>query len=325
MFNPVKYFRNRKVGVALGSGGSKGIAHISVLEMLKAEGIPVHAISGSSIGAVVGALFSIGEMERYRDDLLSMDWKELISLVDPVFPKTGLVEGKKLRAFLARYIPEKTKIEDLPVPLSVVATDYYTGKPVVFTSGNVLDALRASIAIPGVFTPVKFGESLLIDGGVSDPLPVDVLARMGAGLTIAVNLHPSLPRRRFASSVKKEMAKATEADASNIVIASGADSRDQSSSIARLTGFLTQRKKKRENGKDQEPNIFDIIAQSIEIMEYMNTLMILKAYDPDVIIEPDLIGMPTLDFTNAARALAEGREAYKKVHSQIVRRIKYWV
>lgn len=327
MFNPVKYFRNRKIGVALGSGGSKGLAHISILEFLKTEGIPINMISGSSIGAVIGALFSIGSLEDYRDDILRMDWKELIRLVDPVLPRSGLIEGKKIRAFLTRYIPENAKIGDLPIPLSVVSTDYYTGKPVVFTNGNLLDALRASIAIPGVFTPVKFGTSLLIDGGVSNPLPVDVLERMGAGHTIAVNLHPSLPRRRFVSSVKKEMEKAKEADAKELLVQNQGDhnSGELKISIRQLTKFLEKRKKKKERDEKQEPNIFDIIAQSVDIMEYMNTLMILKVYKPDVVIEPDLIGMPTLDFTNAARALAEGREACRKVRGQIVRKIKIWI
>lgn len=326
MFNPAKYFRNRKVGVALGSGGSKGLAHISVLEFLKTEGIPVNMISGASIGAVIGALFSIGALEDYRDDILRMDWKELIRLVDPVLPKTGLVEGKKLRAFLARFIPEKTQIEDLPLPLAVVATDYYTGKPVVFTSGNLLDALRASIAIPGVFTPVKFGDSLLIDGGVSNPLPVDVLERMGAGRTIAVNLHPSLPRRRFARSVKNEMAKAREASANEITISSQAaqSPAERKGAIRQLTNFF-ERRKKGDDAGERDVNIFDIIAQAVDIMEYMNTQMILKVYKPDVVIEPDLIGLPTLDFTQASRALAEGREACRRVRGQIVRKIKLWV
>ncbi len=326
MFNPVKYLRNRKVGIALGSGGSKGLAHISVLEFLRAEGIPIDLISGASIGAVIGALFSIGSMESYRDDILSMDWKEFIKLVDPVFPKTGLVEGKKLRAFLARYIPERTKIEELPIPLAVVATDYYTGKPVVFTNGNLLDALRASIAIPGVFTPVKFGTSLLIDGGVSNPLPVDVLERMGAGLKIAVNLHPSLPKRRFARSIKKEMEKSREGDATDLKMMNSADEvLHNKGTLWQLANFLEKHRKKKDGSNEREVNIFDVIAQSVDIMEYMNTQMILRAYKPDVVIEPDLIGMPTLDFTQAARALAEGREACRKVRGQIARKIKLWV
>ncbi len=326
MFNPVKYLRNRKVGVALGSGGAKGLAHISVLEFLKAEGVPIDMISGSSIGAVIGALFCIGAMESYRDSILSMDWKEFIKLVDPVFPRTGLVEGKKLRAFLERYIPEHTKIEALPIPLAVVATDYYTGKPVIFTSGNLLDALRASIAIPGVFTPVKFGSSLLIDGGVANPLPIDVLERMGAGLKIAVNLHPSLPKRRFARSVKKEMEKSREGDATDLKTVDGSDEVvPHKGALWQLANFLEKRKKKKEGVSEREINIFDIIAQSVDIMEYMNTQMILRVYKPDVVIEPDLIGMPTLDFTRAAWALAEGREACRKARGQIVRKIKLWV
>jgi NTE family protein len=332
MFNPLKYMRNRKVGVALGSGGSKGIAHIAVLDYLKNEGIPVDMISGSSIGAVVGALFSVGAMKEYRSDLLKMDWKEMLSLVDPVFPRIGLVKGKKLRAFLARYIPESAKLEDLPVPLSVVATDYRTGLPVVFTRGNVLDALRASIAIPGVFTPVKYGDSLLIDGGVSNPLPLDELKRMNAGLTIAVNLHPTVPGRLFRRVARNVIPKASPADPASL------DMRDESDSAVpgkgegpergkfwKITHFLKGPGKNRDNEEEHDPNIFHIISQSIDIMEYINTVMILKYYRPSVIIQPNLIDMTTLDFTRAGRALSEGYAACRRVRRQLRTKIKFWV
>ncbi|MCX7678559.1 MAG: patatin-like phospholipase family protein [Spirochaetes bacterium] len=314
------------MGVALGSGGSKGLSHISVLEFLKAEGIRVDMIAGSSIGSVIGALYSIGAMESFRDEILSMDWREYIKLVDPVFPRTGLVKGEKIRDYLARFIPEKTKIEDLPIPLSIVATDFYTGKPVVFRSGNVLDAIRASISIPGVFTPVRWGESILIDGGVSNPLPVDVVKRMGAGLTVAVNLHPSLPRKRLSRATREKMEQVHEADANKITYSHGTDSSssEQKTWMWQLTAFFEKRRIKPHPEKN-EINIFTVIAQSIDILEYMNTQMILHAYKPDVTIEPDLIGMPTLDFTNAARALAEGREACRRVRGQIIRKIKFWL
>ncbi len=326
MLNPLKYFRNRTVGVALGSGGAKGLAHIAVLDYLKTEGVPVHRLAGSSIGAVIGALYSIGAMERYRDELLKMDWKELLSLVDPVFPRMGLVEGKKLRGFLSKFIPEKANLEDLPVPLSVVATDYFSGLPVVFTRGNVLDALRASIAIPGVFTPVKYGDSFLIDGGVSNPLPVDVLARMKSGLTIAVNLHPTLPRRFLKKTVREALDSAAMADASAIedggAMSSGATAgKDGRWRISNLIG--SHRKSKEE--KDPAPNLFQIISQAIDIMEYMNTLMILRAFKPAVLIQPDLIDMPTLDFTHASRAIEEGYAACRRVQGQLQRKIKPWI
>lgn len=326
MFNPLKYLKNRKVGIALGSGGSKGIAHIAVLDFLKSEGVPVDMIAGSSIGAVVGALFSAGAMERYRSDLLNMDWKEMLSLVDPVYPRMGLIEGKKLRAFLAKYIPESTKLEELPVPLSVVATDYRTGLPVVFTKGSVLDALRASISIPGVFTPVKHGDTLLIDGGVSSPLPLAELARMKPGLTIAVDLHPSVPvpgpgrgerKMAIAAPSSLDMGEGTADGAAAV-------KDDGGGKLWNISRFLGG-KKKSGGEKEHAPNIFHVISQSIDIMEYMNTMMILKHYRPGVIIQPDLIDLPTMDFTQAGRALGEGYAACRRVRRQIRRKILLWV
>ncbi len=332
MVNPLKYLRNRKVGVALGSGGAKGLAHIAVLDYLATEGIPVHMIAGSSIGAVVGALYSIGGIRDFRNELLNMDWKEMLSLIDPVFPRMGLIEGNKLRKFLSRFIPESTMLEDLPIPVSVVATDYITGQPVIFNRGNVLDALRASISIPGVFTPVHYEDTLLIDGGVSNPLPVDVVKRMGAGLTIAVNLHPSIHGSFIRKAVKKALGSPESSDTSGIKVGSGdaagktgkavKSSGGGFAAIAALLGF-DHREKKVE--KKHEPNIFHIISQAIDIMEYMNTLLILKTYRPGVVIQPELIDLPTLDFTNASRALSEGYAACKKVRSQLRRKIRLWV
>lgn len=331
MFNPLKYLRNRKVGIALGSGGSKGIAHIAVLDYLSGEGVPIDMIAGSSIGAVVGALYSVGAMKQYRSDLLKLDWKEMLSLVDPVFPRIGLIAGRKLRKFLSRYIPESAKLEELPVPLSVVATDYRTGLPVVFTTGNVLDALRASIAIPGVFTPVKYGDSLLIDGGVSNPLPLDVLKRMNAGLTIAVNLHPAVPGRWFRRMVKEAMPETSLANPGSLDLRDEGDASGSTEpgpdrgKFWKITHFLEKSGKKKGIAKDHEPNIFHVISQSIDIMEYMNTVMILKHYRPSVIIQPNLTDMPTLDFTRAGRALSEGYAACRQVRRQINTKIKFWV
>jgi predicted acylesterase/phospholipase RssA len=137
MFNPLKFVRrNRTVGLALGRGGAKGLAHIGVLEYLEEAGISVDMIAGSSIGAVVGALHCAGTLKRFRDDLLELSWKDRLAMVDPVVPKKGLLGGKKLLAFLSRYIPRDANIEDIPVRLAVVTTDYGTWGPLVFEKGK---------------------------------------------------------------------------------------------------------------------------------------------------------------------------------------------
>ena len=190
MSNPLKFFGNRTVGLALGSGGAKGLSHIAVVEYLRSMEIPIHMIAGSSIGAVVGAIYCVGALDRFKQDILKLTLREMLKYMDPVVPRSGLIEGKGFVKFLERYVPPAALLEELEVPLAVVATDYATGAPVVFRSGNVLEALRASVSIPGVLVPVRYRDTLLVDGGVSIPLPISVVRGMGAGLTIAVNLHP---------------------------------------------------------------------------------------------------------------------------------------
>ena len=157
----LRVFGKQRVGVALGSGGSKGIAHISVLEFIDSLGIPVHMISGSSIGAFVGAIYSVGALKKLKEDLLKMKRLEMLPYFDPVFPKSGILGGKKVMEFMRRYIPVDTRIENMQIPLGVVATDLGTGRAVVFKSGNLLDALRASISIPGIFEPVRYRDRVL--------------------------------------------------------------------------------------------------------------------------------------------------------------------
>ncbi len=299
MFNPFKSLRpNRSVGLALGSGGAKGIAHIGVLERLDASGIPIGMIAGSSIGAVVGALYCAGSLDRFRDDLAAMSWKDRIALVDPVIPKQGLLGGKKLKAFLGRYIPPSANIEDFPVRLAVVATDYRTWSPLVFEKGNVLDALRASVSIPGVFTPVRFRDTLLIDGGVSNPLPVDVVKRMNAGITIAVDLHPLRE--------KKSLRKIAEGNTASVreEVSAGMEERNEETSAGE--------------------NIFSIIAQSIDIMEYVNTFLLVKYARPTVVIQPDLNDLGTLDFTQIERAVEEGRAACRRKAFALKMKAELW-
>jgi NTE family protein len=330
MFNPLKYFRNRKVGLALGSGGSRGIAHIAVIERLQSMNIPIHRIAGSSIGAVVGALYSAGSLADFKRDLLKMKWSEMVALADPVFPRSGMFAGKKVMQFLGRYLPGDGNIEDLPVPLTVVATDYYTGRPVLFTKGNIRDALRASISIPGVFTPVRYGDTFLIDGGVANPLPVNVLYRMDARLSIAVNLHPTLLQKPLKKLVRRVIragrgeAQEGESDGDGPIGFLTPSKRSPANWLKSIENWLGVGLEKKEEYELKDPNIVSVITQSIDIMEYVHTDMLLKHYRPTVLVQPDLPDLQSLDFTQAPRALDEGNAACERVRGQITRRIRYW-
>lgn len=185
---------NPPIALALGAGAARGLAHIGVLQTLSEAQVHIDYIAGTSIGALVGALFAAGvdlkELERLACSL------RLRHVVDFVLPGSGLVGGEKLRAFLNLFLRDKT-FADLYLPLAVVATDLQTGEEVVIHQGPVVEAVLASCAIPGIFRPVHHLGRRLVDGGLVDRVPVRVAAGMGAGLVVAVDVGPRLTASRL--------------------------------------------------------------------------------------------------------------------------------
>jgi NTE family protein len=195
--------RRKRVGLALGSGAARGLAHIGVLEVLRQEGIPVDMIAGTSAGAVFGAIYAAStDTERIKRQALELNWKTL-SLIDPALPRTGLIKGKKIIELISTYVGSDTLISDLKIPFACVATDIDTGEEVVIDRGPLLEALRASISIPAIFTVVKRDDRYLVDGGLTTPVPVSVARRMGADFIIAVNVMPDVSGRMGEASQKR--------------------------------------------------------------------------------------------------------------------------
>lgn len=178
-----------KVGLALSGGGARGLAHIGVLKVLKREGIPVDLLAGTSMGGVVAAAYAAGlEPEFMEEEARRMtNPRRLLSLADPTLPRRGLFEGKKVVDYLTQHLGERT-FDDLGCPLSLVAVDLEKSEAVVLNEGRVLDAVRATIALPGLFKPVESDDRLLVDGGLLDNLPADVAREMGADVVIAVDV-----------------------------------------------------------------------------------------------------------------------------------------
>lgn len=174
-----------KIGIALSAGSARGFAHIGVLKVLEREGIPIDYIAGTSMGSLIGAFYAnqldLEMMEQIAIHLKRNAW------LDFTVPKMGLIAGNKVQE-LVRLLTHRKKIEDLPIPLAIVATDIETGEKVVFREGPVDIAVRASISIPGVFEPVKWKGKLLVDGGVVDRVPVSTVRKMGADIVIAVDV-----------------------------------------------------------------------------------------------------------------------------------------
>jgi NTE family protein len=183
----------QKIGLALGSGSARGLAHIGVLRVLKEENITIDMIAGTSIGAIVGVLYAIrGNITRIEEVADSMSWTRMLSLVDFTLPKTGVIGGRKIQAWGRTLIGRDIQFSDLKMPFACVATDIMTGQEIVLNEGSVIEAVRASISIPGIFSIVKHEGRYLVDGGLVNPVPVSVLEEMGADFIIAVNVIPNI-------------------------------------------------------------------------------------------------------------------------------------
>ncbi len=167
----------KSISLVLGSGGARGYAHIGVIEELLKHDYEIKSISGSSMGALIGALYACGKLGEYKEWVLGLDLFDVASLIDLSFARTGIIQGDKVFKEIEKMIGD-VMIEDLPISYTAVATDLIKQKEVWFQKGSLLDAVRASIAIPTVFTPKKIGNRHLIDGGVLNPFPIALLYQM---------------------------------------------------------------------------------------------------------------------------------------------------
>ncbi len=187
--------KRKKVGLALGGGYARGIAHIGVLEVFEREGIPIDMIAGTSIGALIGALYAREhDSKLLRKQAMQLDWLGVTALVDPILAKNGFIGGKRITNLLRRLMGD-VEFKELAVPLACIATDIITGEEVIMDQGSVLEAVRASISIPVIFTVVHRDGRYLVDGGLVNQVPVSTLKKMGADIVIAVDITPTQNER----------------------------------------------------------------------------------------------------------------------------------
>lgn len=181
--------RYKKVGLALGSGGWRGLAHLGVIKVLVKHGIPIDYIAGSSVGALVGGMYdALENIDKVEEVMMGMGYRDLFRALSDPMSGSGILKGEKAMKFLRKYIGEK-QIEDLKIPFGAVTTDLLTAETVVIKKGDLVEAIRASTSVPFIFEPVRKWGRLLVDGGTSAPIPVEIVKEMGAEMVIAVNLY----------------------------------------------------------------------------------------------------------------------------------------
>jgi NTE family protein len=176
-----------KIGLALGSGGAKGLAHIGVLKVLQSHNIPIDYIAGSSIGAFIGGYYAAHpDLAKLEDLIFSINKRKGFLLFDPTF-RGGIIKGDRIEKFIEETL-EDANFSSLRIPFVAVATDFYSAEKVIIQNGDLIKAIRASISVPAVFQPVSYDNRILVDGGLSEPVPVQVAKSMGSDIVIGVNV-----------------------------------------------------------------------------------------------------------------------------------------
>jgi NTE family protein len=294
-----------RLGLALGSGAARGLAHIGVLKVLEEANIPIDMIAGTSMGAFIGAMYAAGvpvtQMEKVA---LEIDWLSLARLLDPIVPTSGLTDGRKLISFMSELLPVRD-FKDLHQSLAMTATDINTGEAIIIKQGDLLAALRASLAFPGIFSPVRFGQRFLVDGGLCNPIPTDVARNLGAEIVIGVCTIPAVIKRSPETFIP---AKPGQGKAINRWRDFFSARRIELAFRSAL-GQETEETEKTSSEPPKTPNIFRVCAQSVAIMENVINELHLRQNPQDLIIRPHLEGVTLLEFHRAKEIIAAGEYA----------------
>jgi NTE family protein len=283
--------RKPKIGLALGAGGARGWAHIGAIGALNAQGIRPDIVCGTSMGSLVGAAYAAGELERLEEWALSLGWRDVFGLMDFTW-HGGLIRGKKLFEFMRSRFGLQD-IAALPLPYGAVATELATGREVWLREGHVLDAVRASIAIPGVFAPVLRDGELLVDGALVNPVPVSMCRALGANLVIAVDLGwAKLGYYRERARDKEEAA--------------------DHGKPGWWSRFLPARPDRAGGESPDMPSALGVFFSSFDIMQVRVGRSRLAGEPADALITPILPDFAMMDFHRAREAIDEGKAAAER-------------
>lgn len=282
--------RKPRIGLALGSGSARGWAHVGVIRALEAAGIQPDLVCGTSIGALVAAAYVAGELESFEQWLLGLGVRDVISLLD-VRMNGGMIKGERLMEFFRRNFIDRP-IEELPMPFGAVATDLNTGSEVWLREGSTIAAVRASIALPALFSPALHEGRVLVDGALVNPVPVSLARAMGADIVIAVDLSSDVLGRRMREELEAEAP----------VAESGEWRRKLQERMSTLMPA-------RDEDGPKLPSILEVVATSLSIMQVRVTRSRMAGDPPDAIVSPRLAHLGLLDFHRARDAIEAGELA----------------
>ncbi|MBT1698826.1 patatin-like phospholipase family protein [Fulvivirgaceae bacterium PWU4] len=283
--------------LVLGSGGARGMAHIGVIEELIKEGYNIKQVVGCSMGAVVGGIYCAGYLSEYKHWLISLTKLEVFRLLDFTFSSQGFVKGERVFKAIEQLIGDH-QIENFRIPFIAVAADLIQKQEVHYRTGSLFKALRASIAIPSVFTPVTEGRSQLVDGGVLNPLPLNLVCKEQGDLVVAVNVNANIPPPRLAAPVVNQ---------------------ERAAYLKMLDAFRMQFLKTDPKQEEQVEKFgfFDLMNRSYDLTLDRLTDLMIDVHKPDLVVNISRDACGVFEFYRANEIIEEGRSAFRNAYERL--------
>jgi NTE family protein len=285
----------KNVRLVLGSGGARGMAHIGVIEELEKKGFQIKEVVGCSMGAVVGGIYCAGYLSEYKHWLIKLSRMDVFKLLDFTLSAQGFVKGERVFKSIEEFIGDH-QIEQFKIPFTAVASDISLKKEVHYKSGSLFKALRSSIAIPTVFTPIKDGKSQLVDGGVLNPLPLNVVNKEPGDWVVAVNINADIPYKPNVTQADEQKERATYLKMFDSI-------------LAVLPKFETSKE-----DAVVSLGLFDLLNKSYELTQDRLTELMINIHKPDLVVNISRDACGVFEFYRANEIIEEGRKAFDRAY-----------
>lgn len=280
----------KDVALVLSSGGARGLAHIGAIEELEAQGYRITSIAGCSMGALIGGVYAAGKLEEFREWMKTVDRKKMLELTDFSLSLNHIVKGARIIEAIMEFVPDMP-IEDLPLPYCAVATDLKAGREIVFRKGSLFDAIRASISLPSFYEPVHRNGMILIDGGVTNPMPMNRVSRHEGDIMVAVDV--SGHDYEAQSALQQEIA----------------EKRKRSTS-------LTQQILNKLIPDNLEFNYYTMLSRVSSLMIRQNSILMTQLMKPDVLVDIQMSRYGGFDYDKSEKLIAIGRQKMQQALSK---------
>ena len=272
----------KNVALVLSSGGARGLAHIGAIEMLEEQGYHITSVAGCSMGALIGGVYAAGKLQEFREWMKGIDRKKMLELIDFSLSLNHFVKGERIIEAIKEFVPD-VAIEDLPIPFCAVATDWATGQEVVFRTGSLFEAIRASISLPSFYKPVQRDGMILIDGGVVNPIPMNRVVRNEGDILVGVDV--SGQDYKAQEDLKHELSERRK--------------NDKSLAVQILNKLIPD---------NIDFNYYTVLSRASSMMIRQNSILMAQLMNPDILVDIQMTRYGGFDYDKSERLIAIGRQ-----------------